>query len=125
MYLIITLLVLPILIKIFTTWGILKLRLLPSNVITAEMVIENMNKNKIRPLKVEESYNFVYKNFHDKLKNRELSRERIIAIRRYLSQSVHQYQKKKFKNDVHAIYTMLKARDISKRDLAIVQKIIS
>ncbi len=55
----------------------------------------------------------------------ELTREQIAAIREYLSRNVNQYPKKKFKNDAHAIYTMLKAKDISRRDLAIVQKIIA
>lgn len=125
MYYIIMLLALPIMIKIFFNWGILKLRLLPQNVISAEMVVEQMNSKKTRSLKIEESYNYVYKNFHDKFNSKELSREQIVAIRKYLSQNVKQYQHKKFKNDIHAIYTMLKAKDISRRDLAIVQKIIA
>ncbi|NFI03740.1 hypothetical protein FC959_04830 [Clostridium botulinum] len=122
---IIILLILPIAIKLFTSWGTLKLRALPVKNISAEMVVEQMNRNKTRSLKIEESYNYVYKDFHDKFNSKELSREQIIAIRKYLSQSVKQYQHKKFKNDIHAIYTMLKAKDISRRDLAIVQKIIS
>ncbi|MBY7008855.1 hypothetical protein FDA25_14450 [Clostridium botulinum] len=125
MYYIIMLLALPVLIKLFLNWGILKLRLLPQNVITAEMVVEQMNKNKIRSLEVEQAYNYVYKDFHDKFNSKELSREQIVAIRKYLSQSVKQYPHKKFKNDIHFIYTALKATDISRRDLAIVQKIIS
>ncbi|KIL06895.1 hypothetical protein SR42_15090 [Clostridium botulinum] len=125
MLIIITLLGLPIIIKLFTTWGILKLRALPVKNISAEMVVEQMNSKKTRSLKVEEAYNIIYKNFHDKLRAGELTRERIIAIREYLSRNVNQYPKKKFKNDAHAIYTMLKAKDISRRDLAIVQKIIA
>ncbi|NFG58204.1 hypothetical protein FC778_05560 [Clostridium botulinum] len=121
---IIILLILPIAIKLFTSWGTLKLKALPVKNISAEMVVEQMNRNKTRSLKIEESYNYVYKDFHDKFNSKELSREQIIAIRKYLSQSVKQYQHKKFKNDIHAIYTMLKATDISRRDLAIVQKII-
>ncbi|WP_061313843.1 hypothetical protein [Clostridium botulinum] len=125
MYLIITVLALPIIIKLFLNWGILKLRLLPQSTITAEMVLEQMNRNKTRSLKIEESYNYVYKDFHDKFKAKELSRQQIVAIRKYLEQNVKQYEHKKFKNDIHYIYTALKAKDISKRDLAIVQKIIA
>lgn len=124
MYLIITVLALPVLIKLFTTFGLLKLRLLPQSVITAEMVVEQMNKNKIRPLEVEQAYNYVYKDFHDKFKAKELSRQQIVAIRKYLEQNVKQYEHKKFKNDIHFIYTALKAKDLTRRDLAIVQKII-
>ncbi|MBW6411842.1 hypothetical protein [Clostridium weizhouense] len=122
---IITLLVLPIAIKLFINWGTLKLKTLPVKNISAEMVVEQMNRNKIRPLKVEQAYNYTYKSFHDKLKAKELNRQQITAIREYLNRNVKQYEHKKFKNDAHAIYTMLKAKDISRRDLAIVQKIIA
>lgn len=122
--LLIVLLSLPVLIKIFTNLSILKLKLLPKSVITAEMVIEDMNKQKIRPLKVEMKYNYVYKKFHDKLKNGEITRERIIAIRNYLNKSVNEYTHKKYKNDAHAIYTMLSAKDLTKRNLEIVEKLI-
>lgn len=120
-----TLLALPVLIKICTNVGLLKLKLLPKSVITAEMVVEQMNRNKIRPLKVELLYNDVYYSFNHKLKNKEIDRKRIVAIRKYLNQSVDQYPHKKFDNDCHAIYTMLKAKDISRRNLEIVQKIIA
>ncbi len=120
----IMLLALPMVIKIFLNWGKLKLRLLPQNIISAEMVVEQMNKDKIRSLEVEQAYNYVYKDFHDKFNSKELSRRQIVAIRKYLEQNVKQYQHKKFRNDIHYIYTALKAKDISKRDLGIVQKII-
>ncbi|NOW07883.1 hypothetical protein [Clostridium beijerinckii] len=125
MYFIIILLTLPILIKLFTNLGLRKLSLLPRTVITAEMVIEDMNRRKIRQLKVEMKYNYTQKLFHDNIRNKELSRERILAIRYYLEKSVKQYEHKKFKNDVHAIYTMLKAKDITVRNLEIVQSLIS
>jgi hypothetical protein len=125
MYLLITLLALPVLIKIFTNWGVMKLKLIPKSVITAEMVVEQMNKQKIRPLKTELLYNEVYKDFHDKFKEKELNRQQIVAIRKYLSQSVEQYPHKKFKNDIHAIYVMLGSKDIKRRHLEIVQKIIA
>lgn len=125
MYLIIALLALPIVIKIFSNLGLRKLKLLPRNVVTAEMIIEDMNKRRIRPLKVEMKYNYTQKLFHDSLKSKELSRERILAIRYYLEKSVSQYEHKKFKNDAHAIYTMLKAKDITVRNLDIVQSLIS
>ncbi|NOW07245.1 hypothetical protein [Clostridium beijerinckii] len=121
---ILLLLALPIVIKIFTNFGLLKLRLIPKSVLTAEMVVNQMNKQKIRSLKVELLYNDVYKEFHDKFNARELDRQQIYAIRKYLSLNVEQYPHKKFKNDIHAIYTMLKAKDISKRNLETVQKII-
>lgn len=125
MYILITLLALPVMIKIFTNFGLLKLRLIPKTVLTAEMIVNQMNKQKIRPLKVELLYNDVYKEFHDKFKEKELDRQQIVAIRKYLSQSVQQYPHKKFKNDLHFIYTALKAKDIKCRHLEMIQKIIA
>lgn len=125
MYIIITLLALPVIIKIFTHWGLLKLEKVPRSVITAEMVIADINRQKIRSLKIETKYNYTQKLFHDRLKNRELTRERIVAIRHYLNKSVYQYEHKKFKNDAHAIYTMLKAKDITVRNLDVVQSLVS
>lgn len=125
MYYIISLLALPLIIKLFTNLGLWKLKLLPKSVITAEMVINQMNKQKIRPLKVELLYNDVYKDFHDKFKEKELDRQQIYAIRKYLSQHVEQYPHKKFKNDIHAIYCLLSAKDIKRRHLEMVQKIMA
>jgi hypothetical protein len=93
--------------------------------ISAEMVIEDINKRKIRPAKVEIAYCYTQKLFHDRLKNGELSRDRILAIRQYLNMTVHQYPHKDFKNDAHAIYTMLKSKDITVKNLNIVQQLIS
>lgn len=125
MYLIISLLALPIIIKIFTNLGILKFKLIPKKQITAQMVIEDMNRRKLRPLRVEQQFAYTYSNFNNKLKNKEISRDQIVAAREYLNLNVKEYQHKKFKNDAHAIYTMLKAKDISVRDLQIVNQLIS
>lgn len=125
MYILLTLIALPFVIKIFTNFGLLKLRLIPKSILTAEMVINQMNKQKIRPLKIELLYNEVYKDFHDKFNAKELDRQQIYAIRKYLSQNVEQYPHKKFKNDIHFIYTALNARDIKKRHLEIIQKILA
>jgi hypothetical protein len=119
------LLALPILIKIFVYLGILKLNRIPKSVITAEMVVADMNRQRIRSLKVEMKYNYTQKLFHDRLKNKELTRDRILAIRQYLNKSVNLYEHKKFNNDAHAIYTMLKAKDITVRNLDVVQSLIS
>lgn len=54
---IIILLILPITIKLFTSWGTLKLRALPVENISAEMVVEQMNKNKI--FKSGTDYNYI------------------------------------------------------------------
>lgn len=125
MKIIIMLLALPILIKIFVYLGILKLNRIPKSVITAEMVVADMNRQRIRSLKVEMKYNYTQKLFHDRLKNKELTRDRILAIRQYLNKSVNLYEHKKFNNDAHAIYTMLKAKDITVRNLDVVQSLIS
>lgn len=122
---IIILLVLPAVIKIFFNFLTLKLKLMPRKIISAEMIIEDMNRRKCRSCKVEEHYVWVYSAFNQKLKNREISREQIVAVREYLNLNVKQYNHKKFNNDAQAIYTMLKAKDITTRDLRIVYKLIA
>jgi len=122
---IIVLLALPIVIKLFTRLGFWRLSLIPKTMISAEMVIEDINKRKIRSAKVEIAYCYTQKLFHDRLQNKELTRDRILAIRKYLNMTVHQYPHKEFKNDAHAIYVMLLSKDISVRNLDIVQQLIS
>ena len=122
---IIMLLALPLIINLFTRLGLWKLSLIPKTMISAEMVIEDMNKRKIRSAKVEIAYAYTQKLFHDRLRNGDISRDRMLAIRKYLNITVRQYPHKDFKNDAHAIYTMLKAKDITVRNLNIVQQLIS
>ena len=122
---IIIILSLPLIIKLFTRLGFWRLSLIPKTMISAEMVIEDINKRKIRSAKVEIAYAYTQKLFHDRLKNGEISRDRILAIRKYLNMTVHQYPHKDFKNGAHAIYSMLKAKDISVRNLDVVQQLIS
>lgn len=122
---IIILLVLPMAIKIFFHFLTLKLKLIPKKNISAEMIIEDMNRRKCRSCKVEKQYIWVYSAFNKKLKNREITREQMVAVREYLNLNVKQYTHKTFKNDAHAIYTMLKAKDITIRDLKIVYQLIA
>ena len=103
----------------------MKLKLTQVKKITAEMIVEDMNRRKLRPLKVEKQFAYTYSNFNNKLKNKEISRDQIVATREYLNINVKAYPHKKFKNDCHAIYTMLRAKDISVRDLQIVNQLIS
>jgi cell division transport system permease protein len=49
----------------------------------------------------------------------------VLAIRKYLTLHVEQYPHKQFKNDIHAIYVLLAAKDIKVRHLEMVQKIIA
>lgn len=122
---IIMLLALPVLIKLFTNLTILKLKAVPKKCLDAQVIVDQINKKKIRPLKVEKKYNVVCSEFNNKLKHRELSRKQILAIRSYLEASVNKYEHKHFENDAQAIYAMLKAKDINTRDLSVVNFLIS
>lgn len=122
---IIMLLALPVLIKLFTKVLFLKIGRIQRKPISAEMIIENMNRKKIRSCSVEKAYNITYYNFNKALKNKEITRDQILAIRYYLEKNVNEYTHKKFKNDAHAIYSMLRAKDISVRDLNIVGGLIA
>lgn len=125
MKIILTILALPLIIKLFTRLGFWRLSLIPKSAITAEMVIEDINKRKIRSAKVETKYFYTQKLFHDRLKAGEITRDRILVIRKYLEITVHQYPHKQFKNDAHAIYVMLLSKDITVRNLNMVQQIVS
>lgn len=121
------LLALPVLLKIFVNFGFLKLKRIPKSMITAEMVVEDINRQKIRPPKVEIAYCYTQKLFHDRLQNKELTRDRILAIRRYLELHVDkwEYKNKKFKNDAHAIYSLMKSKSLRVRDFNIIQSLIN
>lgn len=83
----------------------------------ANEVINYTNRNKVRSLEVEMRYSEVRYRFSQNMKNRKLHRNRILAIKKYLEENVNQYYPRNFKNDAHAIYTMLKAKDITLKDL--------
>lgn len=80
--------------------------------------------NKIRPLEVEQKYGEVRFRFKENMINGKLKRWNILKIREYLEKHVSQYEHKKFKNDAHAIYSMLKAKDISVNDLEKINKML-
>jgi hypothetical protein len=105
----------------------LKLNRVPRSMITAEMVIEDINKQKIRPAKVEIAYAYTQKLFHDRLQAKEITRERILVIRRYLELHVDkwEYKNKKFNNDAHAIYFLMKSKSLKVRDFNTIQSLIS
>lgn len=126
MYLIIIVLALPVLIKLFTTWGLLKLRLLPKSVISAEMVVDQMNRNKIRPLRLEQKYATVKYNFNKALKNKQIDRCRVLAIKEYLKQHTQkwEYKNKTFENDAHMIYHLLKSKSLKARDFDLINLMI-
>lgn len=82
------------------------------------------NNYNIRPLEVENLYNIVKVEFSHKMRERKLRRNTILEIKRYLNKNVIVYPKKKFKNDAHAIYTMLNARDITVQHLETIQEMM-
>lgn len=88
---------------------------------SAEQIIIN---NKIRSCEVECKFNEVRYRFKENMIKGELKRWNILKIRRYLEKNVNEYEHKKFKNDAHAIYTMLKAKDIKVNDLLEVNKML-
>lgn len=94
--------------------------------IEAEMLIQNMQKRKIRPLKVEQAYNTVRFNFNQALKNKELDRTRILAIKKYLMEHTDkwEYKDKKFNNDCHCIYHLMKSKKLKVRDFQIIDIMI-
>lgn len=98
----------------------------PVRQFTAEILIENQKKKQIRPLKVEQKYNIVKYNFNHALKNKEIDRNRVLAIKEYLKEHTYkwEYKDKKFKNDAHMIYHLMKSRALKSRDFDIIGSLI-
>lgn len=90
----------------------------------AEDIIKMQNANKIRSLEVEQKYSQVRFRFTNNMKQGKLKRWNILKIRKYLEKNVNLYDKKAFKNDCHAIYTMLKAKDLTLANLIEVDKML-
>lgn len=107
-------------IKTFAVWCIAKLTTSEKKTINAEDLIKNNyrinNKDKIivkkRAAEIEKEYLSLKNNFKTLLQHKRLNRKDLLAIRKYLSKNVKEYEHKKFKNDAHAIYTMLLADDL-------------
>lgn len=109
--------------KIFVVWSLTKLNKVlntaPKSKLTAEDIIASGKgiQVKSRSKDIEDEYETLKSYFKSLLQNKKLSRADILAIRDYLYKNVKQYDKKKFKNDAHAIYTMLKATDLTKQHI--------
>lgn len=116
-------------IKTLGFWGVAKIKSTGRGPIAAEDIITGYNKNKIvvanRSKDIELNYSYLRDNFRTLLQCKQLSRKDLLAIRKYLRQNVHQYEKKKFKNDAHAIYTMLKADDLKMKHIDTIQKFLN
>lgn len=96
--------------KILMTWFL-------GSLSTITKTNTNANSNHIeysvRSDDVEKCYLVIKEHFKLLLQSRQLSRRDMLAIRDYLYNNVYEYEKKKYKNDAHAIYTMLKANDLT------------
>lgn len=125
MYIILTLIALPIAIKILTNYLIFKLKSIPKNSSTAESIIEDMRRKEIRSLKVEQKYIATRYNFNQALKNKEIDRTRILAIKTYLQKHTEKWEyNKEFKNDAHMIYHLMKSKSLKVRDFDMIDKLI-
>ena len=94
--------------------------------IEAEWLIYNAKKKMIRPLKVEQAYNSTKYNFNKALKNKEIERVQILAIKDYLKKHTnkYEYKNKRFKNDCHCIYHLMKSHELKVRDFIVINSII-
>ncbi|MDK0672304.1 hypothetical protein P5E71_15060 [Clostridium perfringens] len=79
----------------------------------------------VRDAKVERYYNSFKQDFKSKLQAKEITRAQVLQIKQYLKKQVYVYPKKPFRNDAHAIYTMLLAQDLTVEHLNKLQKILS
>lgn len=75
--------------------------------------IPKIQKPIRRDEQIENKYEEVKSIFSYKMKTKQMNRDEILALRNYLTLYLHGYENKKFKNDCHAIYCMLKAKDLT------------
>ena len=93
--------------------------------IEAEILIENARRKQIRSAKVECAYNTTKYNFNKALKEHNINREQVLSIKKYLLRHTDKIdQDKQFKNDIHCIYSLMKAHNLKVRDFQIINCII-
>lgn len=91
---------------------------------TAENAIYAASRNKIRSLEVEQLYMTVRYKFKVNMRRGALRKGTIKQIRMYLEDNVKIYYHQKFKNDAHAIYSLMQARDITVDNLKYLDNLI-
>lgn len=123
-------------IKVLTFYIVNKIKVTPRKSFDAEEVIRcgHMNpvlykeqlKNVIldytREPEVEEEYKKVRDLFKYKLQHKEISRGQIIGIENYLRDQLK--DKKKYKNNAHAIYSMLKQPTLTINNTSTILKML-
>ena len=123
-------------IKVLTFYIVNKIKVTPRKSFDAEEVIRcgHMNpvlykeqlKNVIldytREPEVEEEYKKVRDLFKYKLQHKEISRGQIIGIEKYLRDQLK--DNKKYKNNAHAIYSMLKMPNLTYNHISTIKKFL-
>lgn len=117
--------VLTTLLKIIHMMKRKKIKITPRQ-IEAEWLVYNSKKKCIRPVKVEQAYNLTRYNFNKALKSKNIERCQVLAIKEYLENHVDKFELKgkKFSNDAHEIYHLLKSKSLKKRDFDIINIMI-
>lgn len=133
---IITLLFIFALVRIFLTFAMNKFRRIPKKELSAEDIIKcrgyhpDIHKKMMddiiidysREEEIEKEYEELRDLFKSKLQNKELSRGKIIGIEQYLRKQLK--DNKKYKNNAHAIYTMLKSYYIKKEHISTIKSFL-
>lgn len=123
-------------IKVLTFYIVNKIKVAPKKSFEAEEVIRcrHMNptlyKKKLEDIiidytrepEVEEEYKKVRDLFKYKLQHKEISRGQIIGIENYLREQLK--DKKKYKNNAHAIYSMLKMPNLTYNHTSTILKML-
>ncbi len=123
-------------IKVLTFYIINKIKSAPKRTFEAEEVIQcrHMNpklykeqlKNIIidytRDEEIEEKYKELRDIFKYKLQHKEISRGQLIGIEKYLREQLN--NKRKYKNNAHAIYSMLKQPNLTYDHISTIKNFI-
>lgn len=68
---------------------------------------------------------FLKELIRSKLKNKELSRSKVLAIRNFLESNLEGEENKKFANDLHAIYHYLKSAALTSEHISAITNLIN
>lgn len=123
-------------IKVLTFYIVNKIKVAPKKAFEAEEVIRcghmdpTLYKKKLEDIiidytrepEVEEEYKKVRDLFKYKLQHKEISRGQIIGIENYLREQLK--DKKKYKNNAHAIYSMLKMPNLTYNHTSTILKML-
>ena len=88
-------------------------------------IVKDVIVDHTRTDEIEAEYLELKTIFTNKVKNKQITRGQILGIKEYLYKNITPTSsKKKFNNDIHEIYSLLKASDLSTKHIATIESFL-